>query len=107
MSARVLHPMKITESTIIIGLVWILSAEMALACSAPTPPEIPDPATAVLPEMVKAQNEVKRYLADAENYLKCEKNSRKYDSVVDAMHVVGDTFNKAISEFKAQMKKNQ
>jgi len=82
----------------------VLCSPAVFACAAPSPPAIPDPNSAVLAEMVKAQKDVKKFLADAEGYLGCEKDSGKYNSMVDAMKTTGDEFNTAIRAFKAKMK---
>jgi len=72
----------------------------ALACSPPATPTLPDPATAVLAEMVKAKGDVQKFIAAADEYLACEKNTAKYNSMVDLMQATGDDFNKRIRKFK-------
>ncbi len=76
-----------------------------LACTAPTPPTMPDVDSAVLAEMVKTQNAVKKFLAAGDNYLDCEKNDTAHNQMVDLMHDVGEDFNQLIKDFKAKNKK--
>jgi hypothetical protein len=82
----------------------LFAAPSAFACAPPSAPAIPDPAAAVLAEMVKAQKDVKKFLADAEAYLGCEKDTGKYNAMVDTMKATGDGFNQAIRAFKAKVK---
>lgn len=83
---------------------FVLCSPAVLACSPPAPPGIPDPSTAVLAEMVKAQKDVKKFIADAEVYLECEKDTGAYNAMVDTMKATGDNFNQAIRAFKAKLK---
>lgn len=82
----------------------LLSPALASACSAPEQPELPDPDTAVLAEMVKAQKDVKKFIAAGNDYLGCEKNTKKYNDMVDLMKSVGADFNARIAAFKAKQK---
>jgi len=83
----------------------ILSAPGVFAdCSEPDRPQLPDPANAVTPEMIKAKNEVKSYMSAADNYLSCKKLSRrKHDAMIDKMHTLAAEFNKVIKEFKKRV----
>lgn len=87
-----------------IALITLFSGSLlsvsAWACSPPAAPELPDPTTAVLAEMVKAKGDVKKFIAAGDAYLACEKNTPKYNAMVDLMHAVGDDFNKKIRKFK-------
>ncbi len=85
--------------------IGLFSSSLQAACDAPEAPELPDPETAVLAEMVKTQKDVKKYLAAGEDYLKCEKNTIKYNRMVDEMKVVGDSFNAGIKAFKERKNK--
>jgi hypothetical protein len=78
----------------------ILTTGSVLACSPPSPPDLPDPASAVLAEMVKAKGDVQKFIAAGDEYLACEKNTAKYNSMVDKMQKVGEDFNKRIRKFK-------
>ena len=79
------------------------SAGAAAGCSKPAAPNLPDPDTAVTPEMVKAKREVKAYLAAAEKYLECVKITSKHNAMVDEMQEVADGFNAAVRAYKARM----
>jgi hypothetical protein len=83
----------------------LVGAASSQACDEPSPPAIPDPNTAVLAEMVKAQKDVKKFISSGDSYLKCQKNDNKYNKMVDLMKTTGDEFNKAIKAFKAKVKK--
>lgn len=83
----------------------VLQATPSWSCSAPGAPTLPDPNTAVLAEMVKAQKSVKKYMTASDEYLKCEKNTSKYNAAVDSMQSVGADFNSRIKQFKALKKK--
>ena len=73
------------------------------ACERPSTPEIPDPLTAVTPQMLKAKNDVKSFMDAANAYLECEKNTSKYNAMVDEMNNVADEFNASIRDFKQRM----
>ncbi len=97
--------MKKTHAVNVIFLSSLLFSSAGWACSAPEAPTLPDPQTAVLAEMVKAQKAVKKYVAAGEEYLKCEKNTAKYNGMVDAMQDISADFNARIKEFKSLKKK--
>jgi len=71
-----------------------------MACSPPSPPTLPDPATAVLAEMVKAKGDVQKFIGAGDEYLACEKNTGKYNQMVDLMQKTGEEFNSKIRKFK-------
>ncbi len=71
-------------------------------CDAPEEPQIPNVETTVTAEMVKAQNDVKQYMAAAESYLSCVKNSSKHNRMVNRMQSVADDFNEVVRAFKAK-----
>lgn len=73
------------------------------ACSRPSPPEIPDPDTAVTPQMIKAKNDVQAYVGEAEKYLKCNISTAQHNSMVDEMKETADKFNQAVRAYKARM----
>ncbi len=75
----------------------------ALACSKPELSGLPDPKTAVTPQMVKAKHELTRYLKEAEAYLKCADGDRAYNVMVDEMKNHAAAFNKIVSEYKKRM----
>lgn len=82
--------------------VALTSTRLQANCDAPEAPELPDPQTAVLAEMVKAQKDMKKYIAAGEEYLGCAKSDRLHDIMVDEMKTKGDDFNARIREFKAR-----
>ncbi len=79
------------------------SAMTVSACDKPAAPVLPDPNSAVTPQMVKAKNEVQEYITKAEAYLSCVKDTAAHNAMVDEMKSVADTFNGAIKTFKARM----
>jgi len=81
-----------------------LSGGAYSGCTAPEPPHIPDAETTVTAEMVKAQNDVKAFLSEAENFLKCNRNSSKHNKMVDEMKDVGEKFNNVVKAYKARLK---
>ena len=91
-------------SKIVIAAGFALSANFAIAaCDKPGKPELPDPETAVTPQMIKAKNDVKAYLADAEKYLKCNLSNKQHNAMVDDMKGVADDFNVIVRSYKARM----
>lgn len=89
--------------TLVTFLSLSMSANMSLACTPPAKPELPDPATAVTPQMVKAKNDVSEYLAAAETYLKCKISTNHHNAMVDDMHEVADKFNSIVRAYKERM----
>lgn len=85
------------------ALLFTLVSSLSMACERPVPPELPDPATAVTPQMVKAKNDVKAFVTAADAYLKCKISNKEHDAMVDEMHSVADKFNKVVQEFKTRM----
>lgn len=92
---------KLLASAIAIGF----SFNTWAGCDKPDAPAIPDAQTTVTAEMVKAQNDVKQFIAAAESYLKCNKNTTRHNDMVAEMQAVGDEFNEAIRAFKERMSK--
>lgn len=76
----------------------------AIACDKPAAPELPDPASAVTAQMIKAKNDVKAYLDAANSYIECVKgNASRHNAMVDEMEKVAATFNEAVRTYKARM----
>lgn len=76
----------------------------ALACDKPAAPELPDPSTAVTPQMIKAKNDVNAYLEAAKAYLDCVSgNAGRHNAMVDEMEKVAEKFNAAVRDYKARM----
>lgn len=73
-------------------------------CTEPDRPQLPDPETAVTPEMVKAKNDVKSYMSAADSYLSCKKmTTRQHNSIVEKMETLASDFNKIVRKFKKKM----
>lgn len=77
---------------------------LAQACSAPgDKPQIPDPMTAETAQMVKANNEVKAYVAAMEEYLGCASMSDgEKRKEIKALEEFAAEFNEAIRAFKSR-----
>ncbi|MBB3167416.1 hypothetical protein [Simiduia aestuariiviva] len=83
-----------------------LLSTAAQACVKPNAPELPDPASAVTAQMIKAKNDVKAYLDAANGYIDCVKGSAsRHNAMVDEMEKVADTFNAAVRTYKERMTK--
>ena len=72
------------------------------ACTSHEAPALPDPETAVLAQMVKAQNEVKNYIKSQEAYLSCTKSGLRYDRAFKEMKRVASDFNSITKAYKAR-----
>ncbi|HEY7884072.1 MAG TPA: hypothetical protein VIC08_03895 [Cellvibrionaceae bacterium] len=85
-------------------LLALIMPALSQACSEPAKPdEFPDPATAVTAQMVKANNDVKAYVAAMEEYLGCAGLSRgEQRSRLDELKEYAESFNVLIREFKAR-----
>ena len=94
------HPMALSLCTVII---LGLCSYNVMACSRPSVPELPDAATAVTPQMIKAKNDVKAYVSEAKAFLECTKNTKKYNKMVDEMNKVAGDFNTIVRAYKARM----
>ena len=86
-------------------------------CATPTPPPMPDAATATMEDMVAAQREVREFVAAGETYLTClskviddddraadERNAAvsEHNRMVTAMEEVAAAFNEQLRVFKAR-----
>ena len=76
----------------------------AMACSKPAnKPEIPDVNTVVTAQMVKANNDVKTYVKEVQDYLGCAKLPRSQEArELDELKKFADDFNEVVREFKAR-----
>lgn len=76
---------------------------LALACEEPSDkPDIPDPETAATAQMVKANNEVREYVAAMEEYIGCSRmSSNQQRRAVSALEEFADDFNQAVRQFRA------
>ncbi len=86
-----------------IAMALLACSNLTLACSKPDVPTLPDPATAVTPQMIKAKNDVKAFLDAAETYLECAPNTNRYNDMVDDMHKVAEDFNGIVRDYKSRM----
>ncbi len=77
-------------------------SSMSFACSKPVQPELPEVGSAVLAQMVKAQKDVKKYLALSDEYLACQGDKKRYNAMIDEMKAVGDDFNALVKDYKAR-----
>lgn len=89
--------------TAIAVLVFTGSAACYSCGDKPGKPGLPDPETAVTPQMIKAKNDVQAYIAAAEDYLSCGLPAKQHNDMVDEMKKVADEFNGIIRAFKARM----
>ena len=88
---------------LVFSLIVGFSASASVACTKPSAPDLPNPDTAVTPEMVKAKRDVQEYLAAAEKYLECVKIVAQHNAMVDEMQKVADGFNAAVRAYTARM----
>ncbi len=92
--------MKTVTKTLAIAALFTVS-QYSLACDEPSEPQLPNPSTAVTPEMVKAKNQVKQYMADADKYLSCKRlSTRQHNAIVDKMQALASNFNDVIRAYK-------
>ena len=95
--------MKTKQALVLSTLLGLCSSLAFAACNEPTKPELPDPETAVTPQMIKAKNDVNAYLSDATAFLECTNSTRKHNDMVNEMNDVADQFNAIIRAYKARM----
>lgn len=78
-------------------------------CHSPSAPStFPEPATASDSEIVAAQQDVKKYLADMENSLKCltaTHNDSGYNHAVEDMQKTATAFNGVLRAYRARQQK--
>ena len=94
--------MNVKVSKVMVFAFLSMVATSSFACTEAELPALPDPQTAALAEMIKAQKSVKKYLAESNKFLNCTKNNRRHDVVVDQMHKLGEDFNKVTKLYKAR-----
>lgn len=77
---------------------------MAVACEKPaSQPEIPDAATVVTAQMVKANNDVKAYVKAVQDYVGCAGLSRSDEKKeLDALQKFAEDFNVVVRAYKAR-----
>jgi hypothetical protein len=81
----------------------VLFSGLAQACTKPEAPALPDAATAVTAQMVKAKNDVQAYMTSANAYLECARNDKAHNRMVKSMNKVGEEFNVAVRSYKDRM----
>ncbi|HLG88895.1 MAG TPA: hypothetical protein VKZ79_17035 [Alphaproteobacteria bacterium] len=92
--------------TFVAGLLFASHA-FAAECALPTAPAVPNGASASLDEMKTAQDSVKKFLADTDDFLKCLDFSHaadadtKHNKAVDQMQKLASNFNDQLKAFKA------
>jgi hypothetical protein len=91
------------KASLFTAMAFALISSVTLACDRPPMPELPDPASAVTPQMIKAKNDVKTFLAAAEVYLKCNITTKQHNAMVDEMHSIAENFNKVVRAYKDRM----
>lgn len=76
----------------------------AFACEKPaSQPEIPDAATVVTAQMVKANNEVKAYVKAVQDYVGCASLSRAEEKKeLETLQKFAEDFNQVVREYKAR-----
>ena len=81
-----------------------LVSSFAAACAKPAAkPDIPDAATVVTAQMVKANNDMKAYVKDMETYLGCAGLPRSDEKKeLDDLKKFADDFNQVVRAFKAK-----
>lgn len=82
----------------------VVSSMAAAACDKPAAkPEIPDAATVVTAQMVKANNDMKAYVKDMQTYLGCAGLSRSDEKKeLDALQKFAEDFNAVVRAYKAR-----
>lgn len=88
---------------LLIGALFYSSTTMA--CEAPEEPNIPDASSAVTAQMVKAQNDMEDYMAQAQTYLACVSNMNQHNRMVSKMEKLADRFNAVVRAYRERMAK--
>lgn len=81
----------------------MFASAVSAACEEAEMPGIPNPDLAGEAEMLRAQAEVKRYLALQQEFLDCVRNDRRHNQAVDRMHEVANKYNSTARRYKARM----
>jgi outer membrane murein-binding lipoprotein Lpp len=82
----------------------VVSSMAAAGCAKPAAkPEIPDAATVVTAQMVKANNDMKAYVKDVETYLGCAGLPRSEEKKeLESLKQFAEDFNQVVRAFKAR-----
>jgi hypothetical protein len=92
----------------IVGCLASVPSRASICHSPSAPGAFPEAATASPEDIVAAQLNVKKYLADMESSLKCftaEHDNGAYDHAVDDMQRVASTFNGLLRAYRARQQK--
>ena len=84
-------------------LLLSISSNLYADCIEAVVPELPNPDTAVMSDMLRAQDAVKQYIARQEKYLSCVGYGFRHDAVVDKMHEVANSYNNMARRYKSRM----
>lgn len=111
--------MKLTHKLLaVIALGFFGHFASAADCNAPEAPEIPDGTLASEEKMIEAQQEVKAFVAEGQQYLGCIKDREMaqaeeateeerqalvemYNNMVDKMKTASNEFNQAVRDFQS------
>lgn len=100
---------KLVGLGILAALALASASAGAADCNLPPKPTVPDGSAASGDEMKSANDSVKKYMADTEDYLKCldfNKGSgdvvRLHNVAVDQMTELAANYNKQVKAFKAR-----
>lgn len=111
--------MKLTHKLLaVIALGFFSHLASAAECNAPEAPEIPDGTLASEEKMIDAQQEVKTFVAEGQQYLGCIKERemaraeeateeerqalvKLYNDMVDEMKAASNDFNEAVRDFQS------
>ena len=82
----------------------VMSSMAAAGCAKPAAkPEIPDAATVVTAQMVKANNDMKAYVSEMQTYLGCAGLPRSDEKKeLDDLKQFAEDFNQVVRAFKAR-----
>jgi len=92
---------KLSSGICILSLVVSSGVATAATCELPPNPEFPDPDTAVLPQMVKAKNDINAYIASIETYLVCAKRSTRKSTIAAERRIkISKQYNSIVRAFR-------
>jgi hypothetical protein len=85
----------------ILSLVVCSGVATAANCEMPEIPVFPDHDTAVLPQMIKAKNDINSYIASIESYLLCAKRGTRKSTIAAERRIkVSKRYNSLVRAFK-------
>ena len=92
-------------SNIAVSLCFLfLVAPCWAGCEEPVIPDFPNPDLAGQDEMLRAEKEVKQYLALQEDFLNCvQHNTRKHNRAVDLMYQVAEKYNSIARRYNTRL----